>query len=410
MNNEYTLASIEKLRIHELRDFAKSVGISSPTTMRKDELIAKISSIIGSDDNETKNKHIITQDSIDFFTLLTTDNSNLINSLLKSTDKDSLKGIDTKNTSSTVVMKSKDTPYSEFDVPKNNYFGFTFKLNQNEAPYYVDGSDIVEGYLDIHPTGYGIVRYNSFVPDNKDVYITANMVKQNKLCKGYKVRGKIKEILVGKPKIMYEIISIDIQQDRNHITTFDDYPYNPFGKEFYLNDFKYSIKSGERVYIDGLSYIDAVKLAKELQLENALNVKVINIKAKPEDYIQGTEKVNLINCLFSKSEVEVVNTVELVVERIKREFEMSKNSLLIVYNFSELIRIFNAAIEGFYEFGKYNAQAITRIKNILNIAKFNNKYMSSTVICIDCNGVPKDLKDIFDVEFLPIFSSIIKNK
>ncbi len=408
MNNEYSMASIEKLRIHELRDFAKSVGISSPTTMRKNELIAKISSIVGSSDASADNKHIVTQDSIDFFTLLTTDNNNLINSLLKSTEKDAPKKIETK-AANTVIMRTKDTPYSELGYSGNSYVGFSFKLNQNEAPYYVNSPDVVEGYLDIHPTGYGIVRYNNFVPDEKDVYITSNMVKQNKLFKGYKVRGKVREILAGKPKIMYEIQNIDIQQERSKMTTFEEYPYSPFGKEFYLNDFKYSIKSGERVYIDKLSYVDTVKLAKELQLENALNVKVINIKAKPEDYIQGTEKVNLINCLFSKSETEVVNAVELVVERVKREFEMNHNSLIIIYNFSELIRIFNAAIEGFYEFGRYSAQAITRIKNILNVAKYVGKYMSSTIICVDRNGVPRDLQDIFEVEFMPIFSNIIKN-
>lgn len=404
MNNDFNLASIEKLRIHELRDFARNVGISSPTTMKKNELIAKITNIIGSDDSSSSNKHIITQDSLDFFTLLTTDNTNLINSLLKSAENTPNASKETPT--STVVMRTKETPYGEMSTPRSNYVGFTFKVSQNEAPYYVDSPDIVEGYLDIHPTGYGIVRYNNFVPDDKDVYITAAMVKQHKLFKGYKVRGKVKEVLAGKPKIMYEILSVDILAERSKMTTFDEYPYNPFGSELYLNDYKYSIKKGERVYIDGLTYEDTVRFAKELQLENSSHVKVVNIKAKPEEYIQGTERVNLINCNFNKTETEVVNTIELVVERIKREFEMSKNCILIIYNFSELIRVFNAAIEGFYEFGKYNAQAISRIKNILSVAKFNNKLMSSTVICVDKNGVPNDLKDIFNVEFLPIFSSV----
>ena len=40
--NQYSLEYIERLRIHELRDFARRIGVSSPTTMKKEELIDKI--------------------------------------------------------------------------------------------------------------------------------------------------------------------------------------------------------------------------------------------------------------------------------------------------------------------------------------------------------------------------------
>ena len=38
----YNLEYIEKLRIHELRDYARKLGVSSPTTMKKEELVEKI--------------------------------------------------------------------------------------------------------------------------------------------------------------------------------------------------------------------------------------------------------------------------------------------------------------------------------------------------------------------------------
>ena len=37
-----SLEYIQKLRIHELRDFARQIGVSSPTTMKKEALIEKI--------------------------------------------------------------------------------------------------------------------------------------------------------------------------------------------------------------------------------------------------------------------------------------------------------------------------------------------------------------------------------
>ena len=39
---QYNIEYIEKLRIHELRDFARSVGVNSPTTMKKEQLIEEI--------------------------------------------------------------------------------------------------------------------------------------------------------------------------------------------------------------------------------------------------------------------------------------------------------------------------------------------------------------------------------
>ena len=44
--NGYNLEYIQKLRIHELRDFARQMGIPSPTTMKKETLI-EISALIG---------------------------------------------------------------------------------------------------------------------------------------------------------------------------------------------------------------------------------------------------------------------------------------------------------------------------------------------------------------------------
>ena len=60
--NKYDFEYIDKLRIHELRDFARKLGVASPTTLKKEELIAKIISIVEFDQesNNCDNKYVKT--------------------------------------------------------------------------------------------------------------------------------------------------------------------------------------------------------------------------------------------------------------------------------------------------------------------------------------------------------------
>ena len=71
-----------------------------------------------------------------------------------------------------------------------------------------------------------------------------------------------------------------------------------------------------------------------------------------------------------------------------------------------MIRAFNVAIEGFYDFSKVNARAINKIKNILYSAKNTTNNLYLTIVCIDKNGTPRDLESIMNLEFEPIFNTI----
>ena len=70
--SKYNIEHIEKLRIHELRDFARSMGVQSPTTMKKRELISKINNLlVDGRDNDNSFLKISKNNEIDFFSLLT---------------------------------------------------------------------------------------------------------------------------------------------------------------------------------------------------------------------------------------------------------------------------------------------------------------------------------------------------
>ena len=206
----------------------------------------------------------------------------------------------------------------------------------------------------------------------------------------------------NKPKVVYEILNIDNNEKTN--SNYDELQYNGIGEEYCIGKFDVNIRKGERHYCERMSIQDAVDFGLELVEDNATYVKFINIKARPEDNYKSIGKLQIVNVPFNKSEIEVVNTVELVLERIKREFEFGKQNVLMIYNFSELIRICNIACEGCVDFNKLNSKAINKIYNILYLSKFVTNSLCSSVICIDSNGIPRDLQSLMELELLPLFN------
>lgn len=406
--NGYNLEYIQKLRIHELRDFARQMGIPSPTTMKKETLIEKLKPLMTKSNTSTPDEKSNMLEGLDFYTLLTLPNSNIINELImKTSDNENNElSYESGDLSNTLVMKksalvNNGTPYAH---SSNDFIGFNLNVCQNQASY---GNEITEmrGYLDIHPNGYGIVRKDGFFPTANDAYVTLALIKKYGLKKGDWVYGKVKYILENKPRVMYDILSIDNGDKVNYNTNFDEVPYTKGNDTFYLDKFEMKITIGERLYIKNMSIADAVKLGFDLVDENGVDVKLINLKALPEEYFQSHQKMQIINCAFNKTESDAVDAMELIVERVKREFERNKSNVIIVYNFSELIRMYNVAMEGCYAFDKFNVKALNKLRNIMYTAKYADAKRNVTVICIDKLDVVEDVKTLVSAEFMPLFNT-----
>lgn len=384
--NEYNIEQIEKLRIHELRDYARTIGVPSPTTMNKDVLLDKIREVF-----ERKNLGLLCHDSdteIDFFSLLKVENSKVLSKLIDLEAKSDKK-------LSRQKKNEQESAYKET---------LTWAVAQNEAVY-TSECEICEGYLDIHPEGYGIVRKCGYVPSDNDVYVTEALVKKKNLKKGSLVKGKAKVIVASKPKIMYEITYDDSNINRCDVS-FDSIPYSPIGECITLNKDKFQICRGQRLYIKDMDFSSVLSVASELANEKNCYAKVVNFRALPENNYTLDSKTEIVNIPFNKSEVETLNTIELVVERIKREAELGKSNVLFLYGFSDIVRAFSVAMEGVYDFSRVNARAVGKIKNILYTAKNVNDKLHVSIVCVDKNGIKNDLKDVFEYEILPLFNSV----
>jgi len=411
--NEYSVECIDKLRIHELRDFARNVGVVSPTTMKKEELVAKIIEAVDKNNKLDvvgalpKNRR-----GIDFFSLLMPENSDLLENMIqgKDIDLDFVSVTEDKEVKNLPQVEDRSYGYDEdlnFDSYPEESSIFQFSVAQSKKAYY-DVSEVVEGYLHLHSTGYGIVRKGGYMPSNEDVYLSCEFVKRHALKSGDKVKGRAKVVIEDKPMIMFDIISVDGNPEQNKLVSFEHGKHNGLGDSFYFDRFNVNIKKGERIYVKNLSYDYAIKLAEDLIDDNNVNVKVLNVRAMPEDKdVNDKEKLEVVNCPFNMVDNNVIATVNLVLDRIKREFEDNKPNVLIVYNFSGLLRVLNTAVDGFLEYDKYDIRSINKVLDIMYSAKFVDNMHHFSVIFVDRNDINPVMKSVFETEFKPLFNSII---
>jgi len=397
--NKYDLKYIENMRIHELRDLAKKVGVNSPTTMKKEELVLKISENYDGDTDYAKQVEEEVKSEVDVFRVLTGEEGFV--------DKNDFENnnLDCSNKCIANLSNSEENSYDKYPVKSEVDSSFTFKIKQKEAAYGNDESQEVRGFLDIHPSGYGIIRDNGYMPTENDTFVTLGVIKKNKLKKGNYIVGKSKYFLNYNTKLLSEIIHVDEGCKCN--TDFDSYENNGLGEQLYLDKFNLEIRKGERIYIQQMSLDDAVALGYDIVEENSARVKLINIKSRPEDNHKSYQKMQIINIPFNKSEEDIVAVLDLVLECVKREFEMEKSNVIMIYNFSDLMRVLNTiACDGFIDFSKYHARALNKLQEILYMTKHYNEKLHCNIICVDRNGVSKDIKTVFDLECIPLFNNL----
>ena len=128
----------------------------------------------------------------------------------------------------------------------------------------------------------------------------------------------------------------------------------------------------------------------------------------PEDKgCNNRENFELVNCPFNMLDNNVISTLDLVLERIKREYEDNKPNVLIVYNFSGLLRVLNTAADGFLEYDKFDMRAINRMLDIMYSAKFVDNSHHLSIVFIDKKGINPVMNSVFETEFKPLFNTII---
>lgn len=382
---------LNNLRIHELRDFARTVGVKSPTSLKKEEIIEQVLLILSGESEPYVNV--------------------------------------TKQGRPAKTQKQFDE-LVEFFIPKNDYskynFGdydlnidgdLEFVANAGKAEYNSKSdSEIVKGCLDINKNGYGIIRVHS-MPSDDDVFLHYYSIKTNNLQTGDILEGEVKLIQEGKPRVMYNILTVNgvplcqLQPK----TKFNDLPYNSFTKKVNFNNngafselAKLDIFEGSRNLIfanNGFKLKDVESFVNNLSDEYV--VFALNFNSMPEE--KEFEKDNLIlaNFNFSVEDGALANVSNLMFEQAKRRVEDEKKVVIVINKLSALLKALNNLQSGNY-LSELKSNAVNQIKKFVMCAKNVNENTNLTLFVLESANIEEKLLNFINYDLSNICNNVIK--
>ena len=143
------ISDLQQLRIHELRDLARKMGVNAPTSKKKEEIIDEIVKIMNGESvpfsSHTKKGRPARTNS---------DNFDVVDFILPNQSELHSFNLNT-----------------EYEI---NQEKLKFMVNMNQADYGKTLENVVsdrEGILEIKPDGFGVLHVEGFYSSPKDVFI-----------------------------------------------------------------------------------------------------------------------------------------------------------------------------------------------------------------------------------------------
>lgn len=390
---DFDFNKLNNLRIHELRDLARNVGVKSPTSLKKDKLIEQVLLILSGEQephvNTTKqgrpakSQHHI-DELVDFF-IPKFDNMPQTNSTID---------------------------YSLHRDDEFAFFANAPKVNYNNAD---DEAEYVEGYLDIHKNGYGIVRVKSDATGNHDVFLHVFSIKTHNLQTGDYLQGEAKLVQEGRPRVMVNIINVNhepVEQLKNRVL-FQDLPYCKLDTSLNIKNkdnvlVKYGVLQGARAMMikkGGFCVADIKNMLQEI--DDSYDISVLNLNAKPEESIQKQNNICVKDVYFNMDDNVVVMVTNLMVEQAKRKLEQGKKVIVIVNQFSRYIKALNSLGNQSYV-ETLRTEVVTNIKNFVMCAKNINKENNLTFVVLENSIQEENLKNFIQYDLSNAFNFIIE--
>lgn len=394
---EFTREELESLRIHELRDLARSVGVKSPTSQKKESIIEQMLQIVSGQSapyvNSNKQGRPAKQ-------------SNYTENLV---DVFYLKNFNIEHGGS----------IQEYNVNYDNRFEFVanapsviYNNNQKEQ------TEIVRGYLDINKNGYGIIRVNGFVPSAADVFLHNNLISKHSLKSGHYIKGDVKTLDGGKIKVMVNVLcvnNVSVQDYKNGVN-FEDMEYktitNKVSFSNVANKFAQHIDQnallheGARMLVlneINVNYTNLIDLVKGIS--NDYVIYVINLNAKPEEKSFTENNVIVTSVTFNLPEAVQLSTCNLVVEKAKRDVENGKKVIVVINKINVLIKAVNNEDKQVFT-TELSINTMHKIKNFIMCAK-QTESGSLSLMVLDSMLEETNIKNFILYDLSKVFNSVI---
>ena len=225
----------------------------------------------------------------------------------------------------------------------------------------------IEGVLEQHISGYGFLRANNYENSREDVYVSIQNIKKYNLRRGDKVKATARVVREGDSAALQEVLSINdldpkVFLNRNN---FDDLiPYYPTKRiklerkdaENNLSarciDLFAPIGMGQRGLIVAppkTGKTTLLKLIAQAIEENHKDVKliVLLIDERPEEVtdIKRSVKGEVVFSTFDEGAEHHIRAAELVVNRAKRLVEVGQDVVILMDSITRLARAYNNVVE-----------------------------------------------------------------
>lgn len=372
-------ANLEQLRIHELRDLARKMGVNAPTSKKKEQLIDEIMKIMNGESlpytEPTKKGRPVRVNS---------DNFDVVDLILPN-----------QNELSTLYE------YSEYDTEQDKMH---FMVSMDYAEYGEDDPNAVyerEGLIEIKQGGFGVVHSEGCFTSTKDVFVNKIIVKQQKLKSGMLVKVKSRKVKENYPEVAFEVEIIGEYSENN----FDFMESKPLSEvvnisakdltSFKIGGRYFVVPSDDSYTTTGDIYQEITKKYPNLVVEalflNAMTERIPYSKVKNYTYIN-----------FSKQDEDMIVGTNLFFEKTKRLAETGKDVVVIINEISQFSKSYNNIFLKSNTYSEISNVAALRTKQLLSNAK-TTENGSITIIAVDKLRVPMSIENLYKFEILPLF-------
>ncbi len=226
--------------------------------------------------------------------------------------------------------------------------------------------EVREGILDILPEGYGFLRCSGYLPGDKDVYVSANLVRKSRLRKGDICSGPIRparaqEKFAAAVRIL-KVNGLDPEEAADRPRFADLTPLFPDARlrlevEGQSNhilpriiDLVAPIGKGQRGLIVSPPKAGKTTVLKEMANSITANnpechLMVVLVDERPEEVtdMQRSVKGEVIYSTFDRPAEEHTQVSELAIERAKRMVEGGTDVVILLESLTRLARSYNLA-------------------------------------------------------------------
>lgn len=333
---------LDSLSLNDLRELAKTKGLSNISKLKKNELMEKI---------------------------------------LKISQETSEKKLESQENKEEVYDESSDNSYSVS----------------------TEGDEITEGVLELLPDGYGFLRGDNYLPSQKDVYISPIQIRRFKLDTGDRIKGIKRTPKEGEkfPALIYVgEVNGESPDKAMKRTKFDElipiYPNKKLKLEadpqeytMRLMDLLCPIGKGQRGMIvappkAGKTTI-LKKIANSITANNPeVELIVLLIDERPEEVTDMKRSIRgeVIYSTFDEQPEHHVKVAEMVIERAKRLTEQNRDVVVLLDSITRLARAYNLVIpsSGKTLSGGFDPSALHKPKRFFGAARNTEDAGSLTVL------------------------------